>query len=264
MLFIILTLLKSFHKLKMQTKRNEEQISYMLHQSRQAQMGEMLSLIAHQWRQPLSSISAITGSLAIDIALDNYDKDSFEKELEAIDELSQHLSSTINDFRDFFKENKQKNLVTIQELIEGAIIIIGIALESKKIELIFDLQEEVTISTFVNEVKQVILNILKNAEDILTEKEQKDPKIWIASYVENEFVYITIEDNAGGIDEKVIPKIFDPYFSTKRSSNGTGLGLYMSKTIINEHCKGKLSVVNTRNGAKFTIALPLFKKVMKI
>jgi len=116
------------------------------------------------------------------------------------------------------------------------------------------------VFTYVNEVKQVMLNILKNAEDILEEIKPADATIWISGYIEDECAKLSIEDNAGGIPEEIITKIFDPYFSTKTAKEGTGLGLYMSKTIIEEHCRGKLTAKNSEHGAKFTISLPMKHK----
>ena len=256
LLLIVLALVKSLQNLQIQAKKNKEQTSYMLYQSRLAQMGEMISMIAHQWRQPLSSISAISGAMSIDVVMDNYDKKFFGEQLESIDNLSQHLSSTIDDFREFFKDNKLKRESTVKKIIEGTLQIIGSSFEAKNIELIFEQKDDVKIYTHVNELKQVILNILKNAEDALIEKRDSNFKIWISWHVENEYVNISIEDNAGGIPQEIIKSVFEPYFSTKQTKNGTGLGLYMSKTIVEEHCEGILSVANTRRGAKFTIVLP--------
>lgn len=257
LLFIILALIKSLEKLQLQAKKNKEQTSYMLHQSRLAQMGEMVSMIAHQWRQPLSSISVISGTLLIDIVMEKYDQKFFSEQLESIDKLSQHLSSTIDDFRDFFKTEKKKKMVTTKKIIDETLLIIGSSFESKSIELIIKQNDDAKIYTHVNEVKQVVLNILKNSEEALVENKKPDPKIWIDWHLDDEYMHISIEDNAGGIPDKIINSVFEPYFSTKLDKDGTGLGLYMSKTIVEEHCGGILSVSNTENGAKFEISLPV-------
>ena len=242
--------------------KNKKQASHMLQQSRLAQMGEMISMIAHQWRQPLASISAISGTLTLDIMMDEYKADFFEERLTSINELAQHLSSTIDDFRGFFKDNKEIEKITIKNLIDGSIQIIGPTLATKNITIKIDIKTDIELYTYTNEVKQVLLNIIKNAEDILVEKNIADASIWIDVDIEKESIILSIEDNAGGIDEEIMPKIFDPYFSTKKAKDGTGLGLYMSKTIIEEHCKGKLSVKNTKNGAKFIINFPLDKELL--
>ncbi|MFT7861093.1 MAG: CHASE domain-containing protein [Sulfurimonas sp.] len=256
LLLIILTLVNSLNKLKEQTKKSHEQTSYMLHQSRMAQMGEMISMIAHQWRQPLASISTISGTLSIDVVTDNYKKEFFTEQLEAIDQLSNHLSSTINDFRSFFKKNKQKEIITVDALVQGTLQIIGSSFESKNVDLICQRHDNIELYTDVNEVKQVILNIFKNAEDALLDKKVYDMKIWVSWERKGDMVEISIEDNAGGIPNKILKDIFNPYFTTKQHKDGTGLGLYMSKTIVEEHCGGEINVKNTQNGARFTISLP--------
>ena len=238
-------------------QKNSLQSTQMLEQSRLAQMGEMISMIAHQWRQPLSSISAISSTLSLDIMMDNYDSDFFEERLGSIDELSQHLSLTINDFRGFFKDNKIKELSSISNIIEGTLQIIGSTLQTQSINVSINVTTKKEILTYANEIKQVLLNILKNAEDALLENIAENRTISINGYEQDDLIYIIIQDNAGGIPEKIIKSIFDPYFSTKKTKDGTGLGLYMSKTIIEDHCKGKLNVKNGINGAEFTIILPI-------
>ena len=237
--------------------KNREQTSHMLQQSRLAQMGEMISMIAHQWRQPLSSISAISGTLTLDVIMDMYKKEFFRERLDSISELAQHLSSTIDDFRDFFKVDRQKESAQLMQMAKESLQIIGPTLVTKNITLHESYACEEAVNTYPNEVKQVILNLLKNAEDVLLEKEIPDAQIWIKSYVKDGHACLSFEDNAGGIPEAIVDKIFDPYFSTKTKKDGTGLGLYMSKTIIEEHCNGSLNVGNSDRGALFIIALPL-------
>lgn len=241
--------------------KNSLQATQMLEQSRLAQMGEMLSMIAHQWRQPLASISSISSTLRLDIMMDNYNSDFFQKRLGSIDELSQYLSSTINDFRGFFKEDKKTELASISDIIDATLKIIGSTLQTQSINIIMNITSTQEVATYTNEIKQVILNILKNAQDALIENKIEDRTVFIDGYEQDNSIYITIEDNAGGIPDEIIKNIFDPYFSTKKKKDGTGLGLYMSKTIVEEHCKGKLSVANGTNGAQFTISLPIILQV---
>lgn len=239
-----------------EVKKNQEKNSHMFQQSRMAQMGEMISMIAHQWRQPLSAISAITSTLTIDATMNAYDKEFFIKKLGSIEDISMHLSSTIDDFREFFKTVKEKETSTWTKIVEACLNIIGPTLTTKNITIHTAFETEDEVFTHTNEVKQAILNIIKNAEDILLEKKIPDAQIWIQSYCKNGNISLCIEDNAGGIPETIIDKIFDPYFSTKKQNEGTGLGLYMSKTIIEEHCGGTLHVKNSENGALFEISLP--------
>ena len=238
-------------------ERVKEQTSHMLQQSRLAQMGEMISMIAHQWRQPLASISAISGTLTMDVIMDTYKKDFFQERLESITDLSSHLSSTIDDFRDFFKATKDKENATWREMVQSSLNIIGPTLKTRNIALHTSFEEDEKIETYPNEVRQVILNVIKNAEDVIVDKEIADGEIRLRSFRRGDRVCLSIEDNAGGIPGTIIDRIFDPYFSTKEKKDGTGLGLYMSKTIIEEHCKGSFSVANSDRGALFEIALPL-------
>ena len=241
-------------------KSFQDQTNHMLQQSRMAQMGEMLSMIAHQWRQPLAAISATTSDLEMQMMLDTYDKEGFTEGIQNISSYSQHLSSTIDDFRGFFKENKAAVDITPEELIYSTTKIIGSALKMKNIKLSIQIESNDTINTIANEFKQVLLNLIKNAEDVLLEKNIKDPVINIKSQKRDNKIYFIVSDNGGGIPKEIIDKIFDPYFTTKDKKDGTGLGLYMSRTIIEEHCNGRLSVRNGEEGAVFEVCAPLSKK----
>jgi C4-dicarboxylate-specific signal transduction histidine kinase len=223
-------------KVQQEIKKNQLKDQQMLHQSRLAQMGEMISMIAHQWRQPLAAISSTSSALNIQAQLDKTNKDDILLLTDKISNLSQHLSYTIDDFRNFFKDNKTKTQTTSNKLINGVLSIVEVSLINKNIQLDIERKCNKPILTFENEVKQVLLNLIKNAEDILIEKEIKNPKIKIVALDTS----ITVSDNGGGVPSDIIDKIFDPYFSTKTKKDGTGLGLYMSKTIIEDHCKGKL------------------------
>lgn len=239
-------------------KKNEEKTKQLIQQSRLAQMGEMISMIAHQWRQPLTAITATTNNLQIKALIDEkIDVQQLQEELELITNYSQHLSLTIDDFRNFFKPDKIKTESKLEDIIEKAINIIKTSFESKSINLITNYNFNDTLFTYTSEIQQVILIILKNAEDILMEKNIENKLIEINTFKENDFAIIQIEDNGGGIAMEIINKIFDPYFSTKKSKEGTGIGLYMSKIIIDEHCLGNLSAKNSTKGAIFEIKLPI-------
>ena len=236
---------------------NRHKDKQMLAQSRLAQMGEMLSMIAHQWRQPLSAISATTGSMSIKIQLGDYDEAFIEKCVKSINTYTQYLSTTINDFRNFFKPNKEKSLTSLNDVALGSLHIIGSSFESQGIVVEIYLDTKMMFQSYPNELQQVLLNLLKNAQDVLIEKKIKDPKIIIKTMNSEEELTLMICDNAGGISEENMPYIFDPYFTTKEKLDGTGLGLYMSKLIVEEHCRGKLSVKNENKGACFSFSLPL-------
>ena len=238
-------------RVKKAIKETQKKEQLLRQQSRFAQMGEMISMIAHQWRQPLAAISSTSATINLKTKLNKLDKDTALELSSKISSYSQHLSSTINDFREFFRENKEKKETTYNELIESVLGIIETSIINKNIVLNKSLNSNSIFNTYPNELKQVILNLIKNAEDILLEKEIENPEINIKTH-DN---LLIISDNAGGIPKDIIDKIFDPYFSTKINKDGTGLGLYMSKTIIEEHCNGSLSVVNNGYGAEFTIVL---------
>lgn len=238
------------------TQQRIKENLYMI-QTRQAQMGEMLSMIAHQWRQPLASISVISATLTLDIMMDEYKKEFFQERLEAISELSQYLSSTIDDFRGFFKEDKELKSTLLLKIVHSALRIIGPTLRSSGIEIEERIDDTIILQTYPNEVVQVLLNLFKNAEDALKENKTKYPKISIHGYTIDDTAYLSIQDNGGGVSSDIIDKVFDPYFSTKTKKDGTGLGLYMSKTIIEEHCGGKINLKNTADGVCFELLLPL-------
>jgi len=231
--------------------KNKFQYEIMQQQYRLAQMGEMISMIAHQWRQPLSAITAATGVISIRAKKNKLKSEDAMELADKIKNFSLHLSNTIDDFRSFFKPNKEKKITDFKKIIDSVLLIIENSLKQNHINLVVEYVDIVEFETYDNELKQVLLNLIKNAEDILLENKILDAKIVIK--VEKEILKVI--DNAGGVPDEIIDKIFDPYFSTKLKKDGTGLGLYMSKTIVEEHCQGKLSVKNNENNAIFEINL---------
>jgi len=215
----------------------------------------MISMIAHQWRQPLSAISSTASAISLKAELNKLDNDKAMELSEKICNFSLHLSSTIDDFRNFFKSNKDKNLINYSQIVEAVLDIIEISLRNKNIKLIKELKCDENFNSYENELKQVILNLIKNAEDALMEKRVKNPYIKISTFKKGNDFVLEVSDNAGGVPKEIIDKIFDPYFSTKTKRDGMGLGLYMSKIIIEEHCNGKMEVYNDKMGAVFRIVL---------
>jgi PAS domain S-box-containing protein len=252
-------------RIQKEIEKNQINTKQLVEKSRLAQMGEMLSMIAHQWRQPLTAISATTNNLLLKILIQkDLDKNIFENELKLIAQYSEHLSITIDDFRSFFKNNKEKNYFNIEQLVLKSIDLVKNSLIQNDIELRTKFNSTINIYSFQNEIQQVLLNIIRNAEDILTENNIQRRVIEIETFKKDDnLAIIRLHDNGGGIKEEIIDKIFDPYFSTKLSKNGTGLGLYMSKIIINDHCKGNLYAKNEFNGATFFIELPIEDKEEK-
>ena len=241
------------YKVAQAIKDTQKKEKLLQQQSRLAQMGEMLSMIAHQWRQPLSAIASRAGNLTLQIMLKKeIDNKMLKGEMDKIIEYTQHLSETINEFRNFFKQNKTKKETSCVAVVNSVLSIVETALNNKNITIVKEFDENApSFELYENELKQVVLNLIKNAEDILIEKEIQNATITIKVYDK----VIVVSDNGGGIKDSIIDKIFDPYFSTKKKKDGTGLGLYMSKVIIEEHCGGKLTVTNDKFGAVFAIDL---------
>ena len=237
------------------TKEIKEKDEMLLMQSRQAAMGEMISMIAHQWRQPLSSISMEANNILADVEFEEINPEQLTNNANSINKNVQELSKTIDDFRNFFKPNKEILQTTIKQVVDDAYSVIGKSLENNNVDLKLEL-EDVIIKTYPRELMQVLLNIIKNAKEALLERNISNATISIFAKRDEETILFEICDNAGGIEESAINKVFNPYFTTKSEKNGTGLGLYMSRTIIEKHLKGKISVSNKGGGACFLIELP--------
>ena len=231
-------------------EKNRQKDKIMFAQSRQAQMGEVLGMVAHQWKQPLNAISMSTDLIELKVQKNALDIDSARKITVKVKKYIKHLMQTMEDFQSFFSPQKEMIESDFKIIFYKALTLIEDILRIKKIEVIFEVDTLKTFKTYENEIVQVVLNLMKNAQDIIEEKKIQNPYI----KVNIKDTTITIEDNAGGIPKDAINKIFEPYFSTKDKKKGTGIGLYMSQIIVEEHCKGKLSVENTSEGAKFTIA----------
>jgi len=248
-------------RVKSEIEKNEFKEKQLFQQSRLAQMGEMISMIAHQWRQPLSAISATSNNLKIKLELDVLDfetkegidetKEYFLEKLENINYYVQNLSTTINDFRDFYKPNKLPKFKSLQTVVKKSLDLTASSIIGENINIIENFNSDLEIEIYDSELMQVILNIIKNAQDNFKEKKTKNPTMVIT--VHN--TKISICDNGGGIPENIIGNIFDPYFSTKDEKNGTGIGLYMSKMIVENHHFGKLLAQNTKDGVCFIIEL---------
>ena len=178
-----------------------------------------------------------------------------EKSKEA-DKVLEFMSQTIDDFRNFFMPKKEEEEFYLYKAIDSVINIISSTLVNYDIKLEINIDKKIVLKTYLNEYQQVLLNIINNAKDILIEEGVKTPKIIISAYEEDNYVVLYIEDNGGGIFVEPKGKIFEPYFTTKEDSNGTGIGLYMSKIIVDKNMRGKLRVRNTKDGAKFAIFVP--------
>ena len=234
-----------------ETLREKDQM--LIQQSRQAAMGEMIGNIAHQWRQPLNALGLYTQSLGIFYGQPNFNKEFLDTSVAKCMELIQHMSKTIDDFRDYFKPEKEKSEFSVGEAIKNTLLLLDGNFQNPKINL--DIVENGihVINGYKNEFAQVILNILVNARDVIIERKVDDARVIITICSDDSCTDVTVADNAGGIPEEIINKVFDPYFTTKSPQAGTGIGLFMSKTIIEKNMGGRLAVQNTDIGAEFRI-----------
>ena len=235
-------------------RKNREQSWKMMQQSRLASMGEMISMIAHQWRQPLNVISLTASDLKLKMLMGKTDSRNFAKGLEKIVMYVHHLSETVEDFRSFFKTDKKRVETSFKEIVRSLEGIIDTSLKSSAIAVSYDLERGGRFTSYPNELKQVVLNLVKNAQDVLVERGVQTPCIEIVCGCDGQKHWLEVRDNGGGVPEDILGRIFEPDFSTKEK-NGTGIGLYMSKIIIEEHCGGNLKVKNGPEGAIFTIEL---------
>lgn len=255
-------------KVKEEIEKNEKKTTIIHNQSTMVSMGEMIGNIAHQWRQPLSSISTVASGLKLKLDMGTTSQEELGINLRKIVDTTQHLSQTIDDFRNFYKVNKQEELFNLEIILKRCSSIIEAALHMNEIKLIADYDSTLDTTGLRNEFSQTIINILSNAKDALIEKVDISNKrlIFIDLYSKDDKIIIKIKDNAYGIPKDIMSNVFQQHFTTKEE-NGNGIGLFMSKQIIDEHMGGLLEVENityeyqeeTYTGAQFTITLNQIK-----
>lgn len=239
-------------------KELKENQKMLVAQSRHAAMGEMMSMIAHQWKQPLTVLSMIANNIRMDLELGTLDTKHALTYYEKLTQQINYLSRTIDDFSNFFKPQKGKQFLRdLSELIDNALNLMRPSLEKHHITIVPLYEPIYNVRLHANELMHIILNLLKNAQDAFEQNPRTGATIYITTHVEDNTVFIDIEDNAGGIDPSVQHRIFDPYFTTKEKLNGTGLGLYMSKSIIESYFHGKISFTCKAGKTKFTLQFPL-------
>ncbi|RXJ99454.1 hypothetical protein CRU98_05360 [Arcobacter sp. CECT 8986] len=222
--------------------KNKDKLIFQ--QSKMVSMGEMIGNIAHQWRQPLSSISTAASGIKIEKEFGILDDESLESSLSMIIKNTKYLSKTIDDFRNFFKVDKEKEILNINCVIENALKLLESSFKNHYIEVKKEFSQNLFIKGYTNELTQALINIINNSKDALKEISDENKLIEICTYLEDSKVVISIKDNAGGINENVKPKIFEPYFTTKHQKQGTGIGLYMTHQIIVDHMNGRIDVEN--------------------
>jgi len=256
-------------EVEIQIQKNKKKDELMFQQGRLAQMGEMISDIAHQWRQPLSMVSVIIQNIQLKYTLGKLEADFFHQNVDEIKKVLEQMSQTITDFQGFFKPNKKKEVFSIIDSITGALNLIKTDLSKSNIDVIrIHNHKEDSVSGYHNEFTQALLNILSNAKDAFVEqKNQQEKIIQIVTSIKSDKICLDIRDTAGGIDEEVIKKVFNPYFTTKEEGKGTGIGLYMTSQIV-KNMQGSLYVENiisadNHKGAQFTIEFPIVLETVK-
>ena len=247
------------YRVQEEVEKNKEKDAQLYEQAKMASMGEMIGNIAHQWRQPLSIISTIASGIKLRHKINQLELETVSSQMDDIIDKTKHLSDTIDTFKNFLIDKRTFDEVVIQDSLNDSINIIESSLKYSNIQLIKDINENepIKIMTIQNELIQVLINIFHNAKDILIERKIDYPTVHIKLSKVDNMVVIIVEDNAGGIPENIILRIFEPYFTTKHKSQGTGLGLHMSYKIVTESLKGQIYVKNGEKGARFYIQLPL-------
>lgn len=231
--------------------RSKDQM--LILQDRRAVMGEMINNIAHQWRQPLNLLGLHIQELPLYYSLGEFSQEYLDEKVQKSMVLIQQMSSTIDDFRSFFKPDKRTVTFGLNQVIASTVSMVAESYREQQITITFDSEGDPSANGYPNQYSQVLLNILMNARDALVEKSVVDGRILIQAFGEAGHSVVTISDNAGGVSEEIMDRIFDPYFTTRGPDKGTGIGLYMSKTIIEKSMGGRLSVKNNNDGAEFRI-----------
>lgn len=240
-----------------EVSKNLEKDRLLAHQTRLAAMGEMLRDIAHQWRQPLNSIALIVQSINMEFEAGELTKASLQQQANQCLDTVQYLSDTINQFRSFYQPEQLPSPFSLAAAIESAINMMRPGIEASGIRLQLDLATDNAFQGYRNEFVNAIINIVNNAREALLEHRPPNPCIAVSLHQIADHIVLTISDNGGGIPAEIMDKIFDPYFTTKFKSQGTGIGLYMAQTIIESSMGGTIRFRNRNGGAEFTISFPL-------
>ncbi len=224
----------------------------LIQQSRLTAMGELINSIAHHWRQPLNNIGLIVQNLQLAFRANDLSIDEFDSEIAYVMRTLQQISETINDFRTFFNHEKDPYSFSVNDAVARSVTFVTPSFRSKRISIVCNDHADVSVTGYPNEFAQALMNILVNAGDALQEAQTEKMQISVSVSSEDNRSIVTVTDSGGGISDEILPKIFDPYFTT-RQGNRAGLGLFMSKTIIERHMNGRLSARNVGGGAEFRI-----------
>jgi len=235
--------------------KNREKDIILIQQNRQAALGETLEHIVHQWKQPINTIGLMVQFLQSCYAKGKLTADFVRETTDKTMDLLDHMAETADIFRDYYKPEREKRVFGIRSSVEEALSFIEPAFRHQNITVEIDADPELAAHGYPKEFAQVLLIILTNARDAFKERRTEKPRLTIKAFAEGRRVVVTVTDNAGGIPERAIGKLFDLYFTTKDAIGGTGIGLYMAKSIIEKHMKGSLGVTNVDGGARFRIEI---------
>ncbi|HTP64085.1 MAG TPA: PAS domain-containing sensor histidine kinase [Geobacteraceae bacterium] len=244
-------------KVRERTTELREKDRMLILQSRQAAMGEMIGNISHQWRQPLNALGLMVQSLLYLDDAGGLKRDVLETSVHEVMEIITHMSATIDDFRSYFRPDRDRVPFHLDHAVTRTIGLIGANFRDRGINITTVKNGDPLVTGFPNEFSQALLNILVNARDVFEERGVAGPRVVIGVGEETGMGVVTIADNAGGIEKEVLDKVFEPYFTTKSPDKGTGVGLFMAKSIIERNMGGRLTVRNTDSGAEFRIELKL-------
>jgi len=241
----------------------QEYEKQLYEQIKLASLGEMIGNIAHQWRQPLTSITTVASGMKLQKELDMLDDETFQNSIDDIMKSAKYLTEVIETFRSFTEKKETFERVTLEEKVERALNLVKTPEEKEIFEIKneIDFSNPIVLDIPIGTLDIIIINLLNNAKDKLQEKKVQKPWIKLDLIREKEKIIFSVEDNAGGVEDDIIDKIFEPYFTTKHQSAGTGLGLYICHKIMTEKLNGSISVKNTKNGAKFFVELNLSSRV---
>jgi signal transduction histidine kinase len=237
---------------------NRDKDHLLIQQSRLAAMGEMVHNIAHQWRQPLNSLSLLISNIVDDFRFKTMTEASLQHDAASARKLLERMSTTIDDFRDFFRPDREEADFDAAEPVRDALFIIEAALKSNRIDLETEIASGLNANGFPGQYGQAVLNLLVNAKEAILAHRPTGGRIRVTLAQQGDNAVLTVEDNGGGIDEKILPRLFDPYFTTK--DQGTGIGLYMAKMIVERNMHGTICASNIEDGACFTLSIPIASK----
>lgn len=248
-------------RIQQEIAERTKQEQLLIQQSKLAAMGNMIGNIAHQWRQPLGEINAILMHIGVRHSFKDFSEEFLTQKINECNKITSYMSNTISDFQNFFKPSKDKEIFEINDACKRASAILHASLKYHLITFHFEESSESKVLGYPNEFAQALLNILSNAKDVLIDRQIQDPFIRMSVRHGEKYSLINIEDNGGGIAPEYLERIFEPYFTTKHAKQGTGIGLYMTKMIIENNMNGIIVVKNTEAGVLFTIKLKLYHEI---